>query len=140
MLKRVDKAIDYLSLQEKLCAALPDCQAIYLFGSQNDGSAGDKSDIDLAFLAASLYDDVFVWELAQKLARQARRDVDLVQLLKASTVIRMQVIHGGRRIYCADLPSVERFEDYVFSAYARLNEERREILKDIKERGSVYGG
>ena len=30
-------------------------------------------------------------------------------------------------------------EAYVYSSYARLNEERREILKDVHERGLVYG-
>jgi len=28
---------------------------------------------------------------------------------------------------------------YAYSTYARLNEERRELLKDIKERGLIYG-
>jgi len=31
------------------------------------------------------------------------------------------------------------FEDRVYSDYARLNEERRHILGDIRERGCIYG-
>ncbi len=31
------------------------------------------------------------------------------------------------------------FETYVFSSYARLNEERREILETVQQRGRVYG-
>jgi hypothetical protein len=31
-------------------------------------------------------------------------------------------------------------EDYILSSYARLNEERKDILTDTLRRGSVYGG
>jgi hypothetical protein len=31
------------------------------------------------------------------------------------------------------------FEMYAYADYARLNEERRELLKDIKERRLIYG-
>ena len=32
----------------------------------------------------------------------------------------------------------ERFEDFVFASYARLNEERRGILEDIRRRGRIH--
>jgi hypothetical protein len=31
------------------------------------------------------------------------------------------------------------FEAFALSAYARLNEERREILNDVRARGRVHG-
>ena len=34
---------------------------------------------------------------------------------------------------------VEQFEDTTFSSYAKLNEERREILADVQQRRNVYG-
>ncbi len=77
--------------------------------------------------------------MAQTLAAKYSRDVDLIDLNQASTVMRMQVISKGQRIYCSNEQSCEMFEDFVFSDYARLNEERAGILEDIGQRGAVYG-
>jgi predicted nucleotidyltransferase len=119
---------------------LPDVAAVYRFGSAGTPGEHRGSDIDLAVLPARPLDPVPRWQLAQELATLAHRDIDLVDLLSASTVMRAQVIARGERLFCADERACATFEDYAFSAYARLNEERREILKDIVERGSVYGG
>jgi predicted nucleotidyltransferase len=128
-----------MQLVDALLEALPDCQAIYRFGSWGTEMARGESDIDLAVLPRQSLDTVRCWELGQSLATIAGRDVDLVDLLRASTVLRMQVVSGGERLHCADLEQVESFEDRVFSSYARFNEERREILADVRRRGSVYG-
>lgn len=132
-------ASDLIRLVEKVRAALPDVIAIYVFGSQAAGIAGPESDIDLAVLNDSPLSQVTCWDLAQELAREAGRDVDLVDLRAASTVMRAQVISKGQRLFCADERKCAEFEDYVYSAYARFNEERRAILQDIRQRGSVYG-
>lgn len=126
-------------LVKALAVALPDCLAIYRFGSWGTAAERPDSDIDLAVLPAQRLSSVFRWELAQRLASLAGRDVDLVDMQSASTVLRMQVLTQGERLHCRDVDAVERFEDSVFSSYARLNEERREILADIAARGSVYG-
>lgn len=129
----------YSPLVAALLSALPSCQAIYRFGSWGTDAQRPDSDIDLALLPAQPLDPVLRWELAQTLAAVAGRDVDLVDLLGASTVLRMQVIAYGELLYCADEFQVAQFENLVFSSYARLNEERREILTDVRQRGSIYG-
>jgi predicted nucleotidyltransferase len=134
---------EFLKLKEQLVEVLretlPDCLAIYRFGSWGTEAQRPDSDIDLAVLPAQPLDPVLRWELAQRLASLAGRDVDLIDLLQASTVLRIQVVACGERIHCADNLSVERFENSVFSSYARLNEERREILIDVRQRGNIYG-
>lgn len=125
-------------LVETICTVVHDCLAIYRFGSWGTPDQRADSDIDLAVLASSPLDPVGRWNLAQQLASLAGCDVDLIDLLKASTVLRMQVIANGERIYCVD-EEVERFEDNVFSSYVRLNDERRLILEDVRKRGNVYG-
>ena len=122
-----------------LLGSLPDCQAIYRFGSWGTEAQRPDSDIDIAILPARPLEQVQRWELAQTMAVQAGRDVDLVDLLRASTVLRMQVLVHGERLYAPDAVSIERFEDMVFSSYARLNEERSDILADVRQRGSIYG-
>lgn len=126
-------------LVETILAAYPDCLAIYKFGSWGTAAERPESDIDLALLPMNRIDTVCRWELAQRLASLAARDVDLVDLLSASTVLRLQVVSGGERLYARDTATVERFEDLVFSSYVRLNEERHAILAEIDARGSIYG-
>ncbi|BBO80287.1 type VII toxin-antitoxin system MntA family adenylyltransferase antitoxin [Desulfosarcina ovata] len=125
-------------LIEEICSTVHSCVAIYRFGSWGTAAQRKGSDIDIAVLAASPLDPVGRWDLAQKLASIAGRDVDLVDLLRASTVLRMQVVAYGERLHCVDAEAAERFEDNVFSSYAKLNEERRLILEDVNRRGSVY--
>lgn len=119
--------------------SLPGIVAIYRFGSWDTPQVRSDSDIDLAVLSEQSLANLARWELSQKLAQIASRDVDLVDMRSASTVMRLQIIAHGERIYCADEATANRFETAVYSGYARLNEERREILSDIRNRGSVYG-
>ena len=119
---------------------LPDVQAVYRFGSWETQYERSDSDIDLAILPIAPRSSMERWELAQELASALNRDVDLVDLLQASTVMRAQVIAHGDRLYCCDETVCATFEVYVFSAYARLNEERSAILDRIHHRGRVYGG
>lgn len=56
----------------------------------------------------------------------AGKDVDLVDLTVASSVMRVQVIAHGERLYCSDEAVCEAFEDLVYSEYVRLQEERRD--------------
>jgi hypothetical protein len=46
----------------------------------------------------------------------------------------MQIVEGGKRLYCRDQTACDAFEDFVFLDFARLNEERAGILEDIKWR------
>lgn len=118
---------------------LPDCRAIYRFGSWGSAAERQDSDLDIAILPAERLQSVKRWELAQALAADLRRDVDLIDLLSASTVLRMQVVAHGERLYQIDTSEMEQFEDTIFSGYARLNEERRDIVADVVQRGSIHG-
>jgi predicted nucleotidyltransferase len=122
-----------------LSRTVPGLLAIYRFGSYETDQERIDSDIDLAVLATQPVESVQRWELAQQLAGLFGRDVDLVDLSASSAVLRAQVILHGERLYCADPARCGAFEDFAYTDYARLNEERREILTDIHERGSVYG-
>ena len=131
--------IPHHDIVQMICTAMPEVLAIYLFGSHSLGLQHADSDIDLAILPQQKLSEIDVWALAQSLAAKYSRDVDLIDLKQASTVMRMQVISKGERLYCSDEQSCEVFEDFVFSNYAHFNEERAGILKDICQRGTVYG-
>lgn len=119
--------------------AVPDVTAVYRFGSTVGGGEHRASDVDLAFLAPRPLDPVRRFEIQERLAVALRRDVDLVDLRAASTVMRMQIIAHGVVLAVFDLPEKERFETYVYSSYARLNEERRAIVEQVVRDGTVYG-
>lgn len=112
---------------------------IYLFGSSVNGSLREDSDIDIAFLSDGEYSDYEIFMIAQELADIMKREVDLINLKKASTVFKAQVVGKGKTIYCKDDNRRMYFEMYAFKDYAILNEERAEILEGIKNRGNVYG-
>ncbi|MBK6846165.1 MAG: nucleotidyltransferase domain-containing protein [Proteobacteria bacterium] len=122
-----------------LSTRLPDLQALYLFGSTAAGHDQRDSDLDLAVLLPRPLTALARWELEQGLAHALGRDVDLVDLRGASTVMRVQVVAYGRLLIDRDPPIRALFEALALSDYARLNEERRAILRDVQLRGSVYG-
>jgi len=119
--------------------ALPALVAVYRFGSSAAGEKRPESDIDLAFMATAPLDPVVRFDLQQDLASVLKQEVDLVDLRAASPVMAMQVISTGRLLYDADPGARGAFEDLTYSAYARLNEERRAILQRVAAEGTVYG-
>ncbi len=132
--------MDDHALIEHIRKSVPGLIALYRFGSQAKGTVRPDSDVDLAVLARDPIPAMRRFELAQELAIQLHQDVDLVDLRTASTVMRMQVISTGECLLSTSDRLQGEFEDLVYSTYARLNEERRGILNDVRARGSVYAG
>ncbi|SFH70514.1 type VII toxin-antitoxin system MntA family adenylyltransferase antitoxin [Modicisalibacter xianhensis] len=126
------RCLDYLK------DALPDLQAVYLFGSQAKGNANAISDVDLAALLPSPLAGTLRWELTGQLADLLNRDVDLVDLRSASTVMQHQIVSEGQRLWSRDLEADE-FELATMSQYWDLAIQRRELIADIKQRGHVHG-
>lgn len=118
---------------------LPGLLAVYRFGSFGTPEQRADSDIDLGLLADRPLDPVQLFRLSAKLATLASREVDLVDMLGCSTVMRANIVASGEPIYCRDDYRCESFATTAFSQYARLNEERRGILDDIQSTGSIHG-
>lgn len=129
----------FTQLAQAIRQHVADVQAIYAFSSYANGMQRPDSDIDLAVLASTPLDAERVFMLSGTLTDIAQRNVDVVNLHSAAIVLRSQVIANGRRIYCGDQTACESFEDLAYSSYARLNEERRDILADIQVRGPIHG-
>ncbi len=127
------------TITEFLTDQIPQVIAIYQFGSQARGEARPTSDIDLAILARHPISAERLFEIAQDLAIRLHHDVDLLDLRTLSTVMRMQVLSTGQRLGTLDDQAAAEFEMYAYADYARLNEERRDLLKGITQRGLVYG-
>jgi predicted nucleotidyltransferase len=124
---------------EQIRQAVPSVIAVYVFGSCATGTTTPESDVDVAVLPTDPLTGPARWYLAQTLAMTLGRDVDLVDLRQASTVMRVQVLGSGELLFEGDRAKRQEFEAVALGAYARLNEERRGIIADIRARGSVYG-
>lgn len=127
----------YRSVVPFLCRTV-DPYAIVIFGSAVRGSLREDSDIDIAFLSEQETDEYQIFLAAGQLAEKLGRDVDLVDLKKASTVFKAQVIGYGKAIYVADANKFDNERIRILKEYALLNEEREEILKAIRQRKQVY--
>ena len=108
----------------KILAALPDILAIYVFGSFGTRYERNDSDLDVAILPIKMQDPVALWNLAQEIAIEIHKDFDLIDLLKASTIFRHQIISTGTRIYCSDEVGCAFTENYYLSMYLRFKEDR----------------
>lgn len=112
---------------------------VYLLGSASRNQLREDSDIDIAYISDTKLTSYQNFMLAQDLADIFNRDVDLINLIGASTIFTAQVVGTGKKIYCNDETRRMYFEMGAFNDYAVLNEERDMIMKNIKKRGSVYG-
>lgn len=120
----------------------PEVQGIYLFGSYGSENEWPDSDIDLALLLSheqAEKEKNLSWSRCRfDLADALSKEVDLLNARQVSTVFQMEIIFGGRLIYCADKYAVDEFEMLVISYYQKLNEERREILEEFYKTGRAY--
>lgn len=122
-----------------LRAGLPGLLAIYRYGSAESVFEREESDIDLAVLAEKTIDRRLLLDLAAKLALLTGREVDLHDMRQLPVTLRVQIVCQGVRLFAAHRASVEEYDSRVLSDYARLNEERREILADVRARGRIHG-
>lgn len=133
--------MDYGAVLTFLQGAFSELKAVYLFGSQAAGTARPDSDVDLAVFADDRKDAVEYWMLASDLALIVGRDVDLIDLTKASTVMQHQIITTGKRIWVSDKSgdklSSDLYELFILNEKMRLDELRAGLIEDIMKRGRI---
>ncbi len=108
--------------------------AVYLYGSAARGALRRDSDVDLAFLGRHSPSATAVLSVVAELEEILERDVDLVDMRKAPTVLRAQVVAKGRRIHTGDAVEADTFAMYALSDYATLEEERRPVVESMLAR------
>lgn len=120
----------------------PDTQAIYLFGSWGTEYERPESDVDIAVLLpapqAKKAGSLVLTDLHYALQSLLNREVDLINLRQAPTVLQKEVVMAGRRIYCIPGIVADEFELLVLALYQKLNEERAGILAEGMSSGRFY--
>ena len=105
---------------------------IILFGSAVKGTFKETSDLDIAFLSDISHDDYDLFMIGQGLTDMIDKEVDLIDLSKASTVFQAQILSTGKEIFCNDPDKKRLFQVLTYKKYAKLNEEREPILLKAK--------
>lgn len=130
--------VDLAPVLQLFAGEVPDLAGVYLFGSYGAGTARAESDLDLALFAGRPIPRALLLELREQVERLTRRDVDLIDLAAADTVLQMQVIGEGRLLEALDPKSVGLFELRVLRDYRDLKRRRVGIDADIVARGRVH--
>ena len=134
--------VDRAAVLRLLSAAFPDLQAIYAFGSHGTKDERPNSDVDVALLlphrTAQRAGNLAMGELHRALERASNKDVDLINLRLAPTVLQHEIVNSGSVLCCADEVARQTFEMLVWSFYQKLNEERSGVLQEGLKRGRFY--
>lgn len=102
---------DELDRAARRLAEDPRVLAVWGFGSRARGTAGPRSDVDLAVLLDEEVDLVQELRLRSRVTEALRRDdVDLVVLNSAPPLLRYEVIAAGRRLFARDEEAADWFE------------------------------
>ncbi len=131
--------MDYQRVADLVREAIPNVVAVYVFGSRASGTSRGDSDLDLAALAPSRLPAEQRWAVQERLARSLRVNVDLIDLRSVPTVTQKEIVATGKVVFGIEAAARRAFEGLVLSRYARLNEERREILQGVLREGRIYG-
>lgn len=121
------------------CQKIPGLQAIYIFGSAVNNTQHNASDIDIAFVANNPMDNLERWQLAQEIAIELNKDIDLLDLNNCSEVLRFMAISTGELIFYKDKQFIEYFADKAYYLYMDLQELTAQQHLDISKEKTIYG-
>lgn len=127
------------AIVEAIRARLPDVRIVYRYGSAGGAYEREESDLDIAVLAGHALSLDEKLSLSVALQEICGKEADVNDLRSLPVTLRVQIVTTGARLYASDTAAAEEYASRTLSDYVRLNEERREILEDVRRRGSVYG-
>lgn len=122
-----------LAIQE----ALPQARAAWLFGSAANVSMRDDSDMDIAVFTPTPLQGLERFNRAAHLSQCLGRDVDLIDFVRTTTVFQNEILTTGIRLFAHDAIQVDNYEAFTHSEYMRWQEQHRDQLAEIFERGYV---
>jgi uncharacterized protein len=107
---------------------------LWLFGSEASGGARPDSDVDLAVLFRGRPEPLEVLDAQGDLAELLGREVDLVDLDRASPILGMQVLRSGRLVVDRNPSRRYAFFSKTVSLYEDVKIGRREAEQALFRR------
>lgn len=130
-------ALDTLAavVARELAASFPAhaVQGIWLYGSHARGEARPGSDIDLGVLCDKPLDPVSLFDASSRLASRLGAAVDLVDLRRASGLLRVEATHRGRPLV-APTTEANLFTTHALADHAAFAPNRRAATKAFEEK------
>ena len=123
------------SLAAEIAATFPErkVHGAWLFGSHARGEARSDSDIDVGLLCDQPLDPVAVFDAGGRLAARCGMAVDLVDLRRAGTLLRVEATHRGRPLVPLDLEA-RLFATHSLADHAAFAPRRRAATRAFQER------
>ncbi len=90
---------------------------VYLFGSVIEDRSTIESDIDVAVRFFNNVSQETRYQVFKELLSIIDENIDLVDLSRASTVLRMEVYNRGKLVYCKDKDLLYMDQIYTLKAY-----------------------
>jgi predicted nucleotidyltransferase len=108
-----------------------------IYGSFAKGNYNEESDIDIGiFINEDKQSEKTIIEIKDSLDDVSDRDVDLVVLNDADTIITMQILANGKLIYCRDKHQFNLFKARKISEYLDFKMSRKIIEDNLVKRKS----
>lgn len=104
-----------------------DARFAVLFGSAAAGRLTAGSDLDVAVLYGEPLASFELARLSGEVERLTGRSCDVVDLLRAGPILKMQVVRHGRDLVVNDRTALARFRAEVPSEYFDFKRERRVV-------------
>lgn len=99
---KLNSSLPDIKVLKQVFVKYPDIQAVYLFGSQAEGSMREESDLDLAILPKSSKIHKRKLDILTDLAKHGFCRVDLVFLDTDDIVLKYEAIRRNKLIYQKD--------------------------------------
>jgi predicted nucleotidyltransferase len=117
MRQSLDPLQQLKQITPEIIARFPFIQVLYLFGSHASGTAGEKSDIDIAVFTDGREPPTMDLELGAFLHQTLKQSVDVVIMQKVSPILQHEVLRNKIRIFEKEAGKRAFLENQSLRAY-----------------------
>ncbi len=116
--------------------SIPHIVSVILFGSYARNDFNQRSDVDIAILCERTHVPLSMTliEWREDLSSLLQKEVDLVCLNTASSILGMQVYQDGRILIVRNTREYANYQMLLFTEYAELKEIRAPMEQNILKR------
>lgn len=116
-----------------------DVECTIVFGSYAKSTQTKESDIDIAIKIKGGISKEELHKLNIQLEEVLKKDVDLIDLDNANSVLKYEIIYSGTPIYIKSQYYYDLYMIEVCNEFLDVNEDREQIVKRIVAGGEIYG-